>query len=717
MSLARCHRVALPIAVAAALLPITAQADTSGTPPRQVAQAPRAEQALPEVRVTDRNALPPGERPLLEPAARVGVLGDRPVLDVPFSVQSFSRELMNTQQSTILRDVLTNDASVQVQTSAGSYASTVTIRGFDVANYYYDGLIGPISSQPDFALDIIESIDVLKGPSSVIFGGGNLAGVGGAVNFVPKRAPRSGSIRTMVLGAETRGAGRASFDLGGRGGSDGQLGYRVNFGHAQGELAARNNDIRNSFVAGSVELVATPKLKFTFDGGRVDLKNEGYQDVLSVPQFPLPAAPDASRNIAQPWTLYRTRSTYGMAKAEWRFAQDWKLDLDYMKATIEQPYYGGALVLLTDPSGNATQDPGYCNPCDRDGGTTRGIVSGKFKTGPLSHDLTFSARRDRIEDTFRGGSYDLAPFGGPLRTNVYRPVYYPEPARLPESFSGGSDARLTTVQIMDFIGLGPKWTVLAGVGRVTIDERIAEYKETKNTPIGALIFKPWTNTSFYVSYAEGLEQGGTAPPFTTNAFQKLAPKAAEQLEIGAKAELRGVQVSAALFEIDRALEFVDARNTFVQSGRQKHRGAEATVSGNVTRDLRMLASATYLDPEIENGDPQTAGNKPAGVPPRAMRVFGEYRLGFAPGLAVNGGATYRSSQYLDLANTAKIPGWTVFDIGASYDLKPALGINGVLRLTVFNLTDRQYWQGVSFNGFGLALGEPRTIRASLALNF
>ncbi len=437
----------------------------------------------------------------------VGIFGDRSLLDTPFSVQGFERNLLDQRIARGLRQVLDNDPSVQFETTAGSYADTLIIRGFSVSNFYLDGFSGPASSQPNLTLDIVDRIEVLRGPSALVFGGADAGGgVGGAVNYIPKRAPTEGRIGSATLGLEGRSSAFITGDIGGRIGKDGVIGYRLVGSYQNGELVANDHNREVLALLASFNVRASDRLSFTLDIAHFDEKQDGYQDVLGIPGFALPAPPNPSRNIANPWTEYDTLRTYGILKADWEFADDWTLSAGAARTRYRNYYFGGALVELIAPvPGQPYRGEAQINPGTSDGTIDTvsgyGRLRGKFNTAGITHDLTVSARLDQSE-----ASFPFSALTGPLLTNIYNPIVSPRPQIVPGSQSVFAyDLKTQTVQVADFIGLTNRLTLLAGAGYVRIKEETIGYDQGRVSPIGAVLWKPVENVSLYASYAEALD--------------------------------------------------------------------------------------------------------------------------------------------------------------------------------------------------------------------
>lgn len=132
----------------------------------------------------------PGDAPggLTRGVTDGGILGNRRVVDTPFSITGFTDKLIRDQQGQVATDILKNDASVTVQNTLGYFADQLYIRGFEVSitdRLYNGAQVGYLNR---FALEGVQSIQILKGPSAILYGVGGAQGIGGIVNYIPKRA-------------------------------------------------------------------------------------------------------------------------------------------------------------------------------------------------------------------------------------------------------------------------------------------------------------------------------------------------------------------------------------------------------------------------------------------------------------------------------------------------------------------------------------------------
>jgi iron complex outermembrane recepter protein len=703
-----------PIYALAASCIVFFDAAAQGTPPADAAPAPEATTALPAVTVTGS-----AERPLVRKAGSVGILGERPLLDTPFSIQSYSRELLDAQGSRTLYEAVRSDAGVKNNLNAGGYATAVSIRGFDTFNATWDGLLGPAHYYQDFPLEIVEAVEVFKGPAALLFGGGNLASPAGSVNYLPKRAPTDGGpLRRVALGTQTGGASFAHADLGGRAGDAGNFGWRFNAYGRKGGLALDKVDLSERALVGAFDWRATDTLSFTVDLGSIRSRKDGYTDVYALaPGVAIPPPPEGRVNVALPWAKWTADRDFAVLKADWALTPGWSLGVAATHTKMDFSYLSAGFISIEDSAGNGTISANEFGPFTVTKTALSARLKGRFEALGAKHELTLSAIDDK-ESQVDAEYRDL----GLYATNIYRPVDAPRPAAstLIAPYPA-YDVKVRTVQALDTIELSPRWTAMLGVARIRIDTTEAAfppaYSAQQTTPLASLLFKPHPAVSLYASYAEGFEPGGTAPPTATaNAGEKLPPRTTEQFEVGAKAQWGRMQLAAAAFRIDRALEYLDASGRYVQDGRQRHDGMELSASGRVVPALNLIASAMLLRPTVNNGDPAINGKRATGVPERSVSLYADWRLPIGVPLSLSAGAQYKSAQWFDLANTQRIGAYTVYDLGASLDLTRWLDVAGTLRLNIDNVADKAYWSSVSY-GCCLARGEPRTVKLAASFEF
>ena len=275
------------------------------------------------------------------------------------------------------------------------------------------------------------------------------------------------------------------------------------------------------------------------------------------------------------------------------------------------------------------------------------------------------------------------------------------------------------------------WQVLAGV---RYDEkRSDELTESQVSPKLGVIFHPASNGSIYVQYSESfMPQGTVNSTDYTNDGEELDAERGISYEVGTKWELfdERLYVTGALFDItleNIALDVEDGVNAGgdvmykkTQDGEQVHRGAEILAQGFVTEELSLTASAMYLDAEItESADYK--GNRPADVPEFSASVWSSYKV--QNNTNVNLGLIYEGERYGNAANTFKKDGYARIDMGVSYTHKYDEKLDIVTRFNVENLFDTDYLAGGgSTNGnqagaSNVVIGEGRNYMATIQFKY
>ena len=661
----------------------------------------------------------PAGRGLVVKSIDAGVLGELPLLETPFSVNVIPRTLLEKQQAANYGDFLKNDPSANFGNVPVGFTS---LRGFAVgtAGYLFDGLPGNAGlSDGRGQIEAIERIDILKGPSAFLYGLGGSTSLGGTLNYLPKR-PISVPVRTLSAGYTSRSLFSLLGDLGDRFGEERQFGYRLNMGVRDGEQAVAGADWRHGAVSLALDWQATPDVSLTTIIDTADNRFPQLQPFFALaPGIAVPEAPDASPNIAQPWDDFHTRYSNAYLRADWAFAPQWTASAQLLynrgeRLQTKEARFGS----IDDADGNVSQFSSEGGGSSTNS-SAQVLVHGRLSTGPVDHQLTLGASGG-IEES----DYSSA-FLGVFATNLYRPVAAPEPAGAAPVPGPKQKVRSSSLLASDIVGFGPQWSLLIGArsGRLGIDssdgstgQTLSSRVVTRTVPTAAVLFKPTPGALLYLNYGQGIEPGGQAPAGTTNENQYLGPIVTDQYELGGRIDLNGLMLAAALFDLQRPLEYVDPQSgAYVQNGDQRHRGFEFTAAGQLTADWSVFGGLMWLDPSVSStGNPATDGNQPVGVSRFNGNLFIEYRVEAVPGLYLNGGAYYRGPQYVDLANTQQIAGATRFDLGARYETR--IGITpAAFLIGVENVADKSYWADAQ-NGV-LTLAEPLTVKATARFAF
>ncbi|MFJ3464393.1 TonB-dependent receptor [Achromobacter spanius] len=671
---------------------------------------------------------------------RVGILGTEDFMNTPFSVTSYTNELIQDRQAKSVGDVLQNDAGVRVARGFGNFQESYFIRGFilssdDVA---YNGLYSLLPRQY-IATELFERVEVLRGATAFLTGatpGGG--GIGGVINLVPKRAPNEPLTR-VTTGVASGGQFLLSTDVARRFGPDDSTGIRLNAAQRSGDTGVDDEHSRTSLVSLGLDWrSADTRLSADIGWQENKLKRTRPNVTLSKDVTVVPDAPDASSNFAQPWSYSNERDLFGTVRAEHDFSDKLTGWAAYgFRRSDESNSLGN--VTVTNGSTGAAQFSRFDNVREDRVDTGEFGLRAKAQTGPVGHELVASASFFQLK---KDNAYAL---GGLRQTNIYNPTSYYDAPPLTSGAGNMDDPSLTGRIKMSSFAFGDTMSffddrilLTAGIRHQRLSSRsynydsgaeTSAYDASHNSPAAGLVVKVSPNVSLYANYIEALVAGDSAPNTVntgagtlpvTNAGQSLAPYVAKQKEVGVKYEGEYFGSTLALFTTDKPRAYTDLSDlTFKEAGKDRHQGVELNVFGEVTRSVRLLGGFTWLDAEQRStGDSAINGNRVIGVPRFQTTMGAEWDIPGVQGLTVDGRVVYTGSSYANAENTLKVPSWTRFDAGVRY-MTDVGGHTLTLRARVENIANRNYWASVGgYPGSGyLVLGGPRTFSLSASMDF
>ena len=662
--------------------------------------------------------------------AELGVLGNQDIMDVPFTMSSYTSQLIEDQQAESLGDVLLNDASVRQSFGYGNASQIFVIRGLPLTtdDVSYNGLFGVLPRQM-ISSDSLERVEVFKGPNAFINGVTPTgSGVGGGINLQPKRAEDTPT-RRFTTDISNNGRIGEHLDLGQRFGAENQFGVRMNLAQREGDTAIDNENQRTKLFALGLDYRGD-RLRVSTDFGYQKQRINGNRNTvyLGSALTDIPHAPDADHNYSQKWTSTDLEDTFGMARAEYDLSDHWTA---YAAAGAKHTREVGdySTPTLVNSAGATTASNMFVAH-DEDNRSAMAGLRGMFQTGPVSHQVNLGVSAIWTQQR---SAYDLS---GTFSNNLYDTVDVPKPA--PGKYVGGdiNDPGIVgktinrSVAISDTLGFVDDRVLLTyGLRKQTLKvdgwnyqgNRSAAYDESITTPVYGIVLKPWENVSVYANRIEGLAQGPTAPASAggmpvTNAGEVFAPARSKQVEAGIKYDKGTFGASLGVYRIEKPSDgYTNADGTYVRQGTQRNRGVELNLYGEPIDGLRLLAGATLMDTELKgtkNG--ANDGNRAIGVPKFQYNLGADWDVPGLQGVALNARMLRTGGQYANEANTLSIPAWNRFDLGARYSFDVEQRAV-TLRANLENVANTRYW--ASANGGYLSQGEPRLLKVSATVDF
>ena len=668
---------------------------------------------------------------------QLGVLGNQDIMDVPFSMASYTEQLIRDQQAETVADVLLNDSSVRQASGYANQAQVFVIRGLQLNgdDISFNGLYGILPRQI-MSTDALERVEVFKGPNAFINGvtpGGS--GIGGGVNLQPKRADDV-PLRRFSTDINSDGRVGEHLDVGQRFGQDNRFGARVNISQREGDTGIDDENQRAKLFAVGLDYRGDAlRLSgdFVYQKQRV---NGGRNSVfLGTGVTRIPDAPSADTNYAPSWNATDIEDTLGMLRGEYDLNDTWTAYLAAgAKHTNESGRYSS--VTLTDNLGTA-RVTGSRIAHQEDNTSLMTGLNGKFQTGAVSHKLnvgltgTWTQARNAYEFDFT-----------PNASNIYHPSSdIAQPVR--GTVNGGDlgDPGITaktfvrSAAISDTFGfLDDRLLFTAGLRHQEMvmqnyaygsGPRSSNYTASINTPVYGIVFKPWEHVSLYANHIEGLAQGPTAPVSSggltvTNGAQAYAPARSKQTEAGIKLDMGTYGATLGVYRIEQPSDGYSIQTgattaTYVREGQQINQGVELNVFGEPVSGVRLLGGVTVMKTELKdtlNG--ANDGNRPIGVPSFQLNAGVDWDVPGLQGATLSGRMLRTGGQYADAANNLSLPAWNRFDLGARYTFKVdqrdvTLGAN------VENVANEKYWES-ALGGY-LSQGEPRVAKLSATIDF
>ncbi|MBP2296218.1 TonB-dependent siderophore receptor [Azospirillum rugosum] len=646
-----------------------------------------------------------------------GTKTDTPLIETPQSITVIPSDQIRDQNAQTLNQVVRYTAGVTPETrgAVATRYDQLKVRGFD-ADTYWNGL--KLQSlwyaAPQLDPYLMERIEVLKGPSSVLYG---QAPAGGLINQVSKRPTAT---RQNEIGFEfgTNSHLRGTADFSGPIDAEGKYLYRfTGVGLSEdGQMKMTENE--RVAIAPSFTWRPDTDTSLTLLGlYQRDPKANSYGGIPpqgTVLYNPLGKIPvdfyDGDPNFE---TFDRKVASVGYAFDK-RLSDVWTARLNgrwmHTKLAYNSVYANGLSPdFRTLNRGVATSRE------EMDSYTLDNQVEGRFGTGPVQHTLLAGFDYQRVDGNYAPG------FGVGPSLDIFAPVY-----GLPITPPPTSRTDLTSNQYGLYLQDQLRWNgfILTLAGRYDWTDTASTTgfgKSSKDdqafTKRAGLTYVFENGIAPYVSYAESFTPQSGAD-ITGKLFD---PEEGTQYEVGVKYQPPGLNslFTLALFDLTRSnLLTGDPANPgfSVQSGEARSRGVEFEARVGLTKQLDLIGTYSYQNVEFTKNNDGFQGKELPAVPRHQASAWAMYRMpeGTAlNGLNVGAGVRFTGSTKND-ANTFKVPSFTLVDAAVSYDLGAlSTKLTGAeVSLNVKNLFDKEYVASCYY-GDWCAYGYQRTVTAGL----
>jgi iron complex outermembrane recepter protein len=631
-----------------------------------------------------------------------GTKTDTPLMETPQAISVIGREEIRDQKPNSLAEALRYAPGVRSETfGADTRNDWFKIRGFDAQDV---GLFADGLQLSTFAFATwkfqpvnIERIDILRGPSAVLYGG---SGPGGLVNVI-SRTPGFVPSNYVEAGVNSYGNGYLSFDFTGPvatpSGPSNELYYRllgtVKGGNTQTDFTPDNT----YFVAPSVTYKPDIDTTLTIlaSASKNDTRVQGFLPyvgtVVNAPFGRIPTQLFASDPSVDSFRREQEMIGYQFEKnltdnltfrQNARFAHD---DVQF-QTLLGNGYVGG------DPS---TALLSRFNDFAHDTANQANLDSSfeyRFATGPVQHKTLVGVDLKSYEIS------DLQAFDfATPALNLLNPVYGVQQGFPSTVFA---DQTITQKQVgvyaQDQLKLGRLTLVLSGRNdwvNTADNNRLAPSESRDDSQFSGragLIYNTDLGIAPYVSYATSYNP---IIGVNTATGQLFTPETGVQSEVGVKVQPAGFNgyFSASVFDLKRQnVLTTDPNNVLlqIQTGEVTSRGIELEGVANVTPELKLTAAFTNFHIFVSKDlNPALIDTVPTNTPSELASLWGDYTIksGQLTGLGFGAGVRYNGISYADTANSLVVPSYVVGDAAIHYDVK-----NWRFALNVTNIGDKIY---------------------------
>lgn len=700
--------------------------------------------ALPEVDVTGTGA------PYAPGISTIGAGTPAETRDIAQVVTVIPRAVLDAQGAASLSDALRYVPGITIGgAEGGQIGNNINLRGFSArTDIFLDGSRDRGQYYRDtFFLDAVE---VLEGPSSLLFGRGSTGGVVNQSSKQPLATPRNEASVSAGTGDYYRLTGDSNRPL------SETAALRLNV-MAQDVRSTRDVMRNQDFgVAPSLRLgMGTPTqlaLSALVTHNR-DMPDYGLPPLNG---GPAPVRYSAFYGLTDDRTVQDV--AVASARVEHALATGITLrnQLQYSRYTTDAAETGASRVgtyadgrftaLPTSSAGNTTSLPAsalfvllgsHDRRIDDEALDNQTEFIADLATGAVRHTLLLGAQFGR--DSYDNQAYqrtdpDITGATGLAVVALDRPAYRGTSPDALRTTGNRVRSRADTLAayVNDTAEIGRHLKVVAGLRWNRFDARLSNSINRDNTPgntapasasqtitftsarTGA-IYQPTRAQSYYVAYGTSFDPSLETLTLTSGQ-QDLAPEENRSFELGGKWDLAdgNLSIASALFRVEKTnARSQVATGVYALDGNVRVDGVELSLAGALTPDWHVIGGYTWLDAKIVEASPldATQGNVPANTPRNALTLWTSYRLSDA--WEVGGGLAAMSSRYASNTDVVTAPGFVRFDATLAYH-RP----NYDLRLNLFNVAGRDYIAALIPSDGGRSVpGIGRTLVATFTYRF
>ncbi|QIR27091.1 TonB-dependent siderophore receptor [Kluyvera genomosp. 3] len=604
-----------------------------------------------------------------------------------------------------------------------TYMSEYKIRGFNVDNEFYNGLQLPynVTGNTKARIDplLVESVDILKGPSSVLYGSGSPGGLVNIQGKKPQNTPRT----EVGFNTGTRNLKEGYLDSTGRV-ADSDWSYRLLGKATEGDDQPHTTRYEDYLVAPSVTWQPSDKTRLTLDALA--------QNTPSLtPSNPLPLSYLRSsyankRDYAgDDWNGFKQRQWMVGYSFEHQFDNGWGIaqkaryfDIDSHQRSVYSTGNVGNPVYELNRFAYTTDEDLHSFNIDNQ--ITRTLTVGEWQHHLLAgfdYQKLNSHYHYRYASTTPGIDMRNPDFTqvnegalGLYTAQKNRLSYNQKGYYLQDQMAWGGLNILASLRYDEYQS--------ATTDYLNHDEKtwISQDRVTKRLGV---LYAFDNGLSPFISYSEGFKPVSPANGLTA---EQVKPTNSKQVEGGVKYLLAdyATTFTASVFNIrQKNVLSADPSWVYRQTGEIESKGAELSAISRPTDNINLIANYAYTH-AINTEDESYQGKRPTQIPENAFNLWGDYTFdqSLVRGLTIGAGARYTGPMEISPDNKAgKLGGTTQYDMSLSYDMSAVdSSLAGLmLKASAQNLTNKETL--TCYDSTNCWIGRDRTVQVGASYTF
>ncbi|EOI3504462.1 ferrichrome porin FhuA [Cronobacter dublinensis] len=659
---------------------------------------------------------------------------DTPIEKTPQSVSVVTREEMDTRQPTTVKDALSYTPSVFATRGSSSTYDVVTIRGFTTSttvntNQYLDGMKLQGNNYSEVSMDpyFLERVELMRGPTSVLYGNSN---PGGIVSMVSKR-PTTEPLREVQFKAGSHNLWQTGFDFSDAIDDAGVWSYRLTgLGRSQNAQQEMAKSTRYA-IAPSFSWRPDNQTDFTFLSNFQSDPDAGFYGWLPRSGTIVPYYDANGKAHKLPTDFNEGEENNKMSRRQQMVGYSFSHAFDDTFTVRQNLRYNRVHTLYRSVYGNEFKAPATINRAyvrsdeDMNAFSVDTQLQSNFATGAVDHTLLTGVDYSRMRNDIN------ADYGTASALNMLDPQYGNPDVNVNFLYDVINRQEQTGLYVQDQAQWN-KWVMTLG-GRYDFAKTstytrssgaLAEINDQQFTWRGGINYLFDNGISPYFSYSESFE-----PVSGSSASGKpFDPSRGKQYETGVKYVPKDMPVvlTAAVYQLtkDKNLTADLANPGFSsQGGEIRSRGIELEAKAAVSANVNVTAAYSFTDAKYTH-DAVFEGKRPAEVPRNMASLWADYTFHDTAlsGLTIGAGGRYVGntvSYYAYGDNKDKpfnVASYTVADAMVKYDLA-RLGLPGSsVALNVNNLFDREYVSSC-YKDYACYWGAERQVTATATFRF